>query len=150
MPIENRSHFIYVTYIRTTPQKLWAALTDPKFIREYWFGSTIDSTWTKGAPWALRKADGETDTAGEVLEIEPAKRVVLRWQNQRVPELAADGPSRCTIELEPKGESVKLTITHEIERPGSKLIQSVTGGWPLVLSNLKSLLETGAVAITER
>jgi uncharacterized protein YndB with AHSA1/START domain len=145
-----RSQFVYVTFIRTTPEKLWEALTDPKFIRQYWFGSTIDSAWKKGAPWTLKKSDGQTDTVGEVLEIEPLRRVVLRWQNERVAELAADGPSRCTIELEPKGNAVKLTITHEIERPDSKLIHAVSGGWPLVVSNLKSLLETGTVAVTER
>jgi uncharacterized protein YndB with AHSA1/START domain len=149
MTIENRSHFVYVTFIRTTPEKLWEALTDPRFIRQYWFGGTIDSSWKKGAPWSLKKSDGQTDTAGEVLEIDPLRRVVIRWQNERLPELAAEGPSRCTIEVEPKGNAVKLTITHEIERANSKLITAVSGGWPLVLSNLKSLLETGAVAITE-
>jgi uncharacterized protein YndB with AHSA1/START domain len=148
MSPENRSHFVYVTFIRTTPAKLWQALTDSKFIHQYWFGSTIDSAWHKGAPWTLKKPDGQTDTTGEILEIDPPRRVVIRWQNERMPELAADGPSRCTIELEPKGDAVKLTISHEIDRPNSKLIKSVSGGWPLVLSNLKSLLETGAVAIT--
>lgn len=149
MSTENRSHFVYVTFIRTTPEKLWQALTDPDFIRQYWFGSTIDSEWSQGAAWRLKKADGQTDTVGEVLAIEPLRRIVIRWQNERIPELAAEGPSRCTIELEPKGKAVKLTIRHEIERPNSKLIHSVSGGWPLVLSNLKSLLETGTVALDE-
>ncbi len=148
MSTENRSRFVYVTFIRTTPAKLWEALTDPKFIHEYWFGSTVDSEWKKGAPWTLKKQDGQTDTTGEIIEIDPPRRVVIRWQNARIPELAADGPSRCTIELEPKGNAVKLAISHEIDKPGSKLIDSVSNGWPLVLSNLKSLLETGAVVIT--
>jgi uncharacterized protein YndB with AHSA1/START domain len=149
MSTENRSHFVYVTFIRTTPAKLWEALTDPKFIQQYWFGSTIESAWTKGAPWTLKKSDGQADTTGEILEIDPPRRMVIRWLNERIPELAADGPSRCTIELEPKGNAVKLTVSHEIDKPNSKLINAVSGGWPLVLSNLKSLLETGAVAITE-
>jgi uncharacterized protein YndB with AHSA1/START domain len=75
--------------------------------------------------------------------------MVIRWQNEWKPELKAEGASRCTIELEPVGRSVKLTLTHEIDRPDSKLITAVSGGWPRVLSNLKSLLETGDIAITE-
>jgi uncharacterized protein YndB with AHSA1/START domain len=150
MSAANRSQFVYVTFIRTTPEKLWEALTDPKFIRQYWFGSTIESSWKKDASWRLKKADGQTDTVGEILEIDPPRRMVIRWQNERVPELMAEGPSRCTIEVEPKGNAVKLTITHEIERPESKLMKSVSGGWPLVISNLKSLLETGQIAVTER
>jgi uncharacterized protein YndB with AHSA1/START domain len=149
MSAENRSSFVYVTFIRTTPAKLWQALTDPKFIHEYWFGSTVDSAWQKGAPWTLKRPDGQIDTTGEILDIDPPRRVVIRWQHERAPELAAEGPSRCTIELEPKGNAVKLTISHEIDRSSSKLINSVSGGWPLVVSNLKSLLETGSVAITE-
>jgi uncharacterized protein YndB with AHSA1/START domain len=74
--------------------------------------------------------------------------MVIRWQNEWKPELRAEGPSRCTIELVPVDESVKLTITHEIERPDSKLIMAVSDGWPRILSNLKSLLESGKVAIT--
>ena len=147
MSAENRSQFVYVTFIRTTPAKLWEALTDAKFIRQYWLGSTIDSSWEQGASWALKKSDGQTDTAGEIIEIDPPRRMVIRWQNERIPELTAEGPSRCTIELEQKGNAVKLTIRHEIDRPGSKLINAVSGGWPLVLSNLKSLLETGTAVI---
>jgi uncharacterized protein YndB with AHSA1/START domain len=74
--------------------------------------------------------------------------MVIRWQNEWKPELKAEGPSRCTIELESVDRAVKLTITHEIDRPDSKLITAVSGGWPRILSNLKSLLETGEVAIT--
>lgn len=76
--------------------------------------------------------------------------MVIRWQNEWNPELKAEGPSRCTITLELSGSAVKLTVIHEIDRLDSKLITSVSGGWPLVISNLKSLLETGEVAIRER
>jgi Activator of Hsp90 ATPase homolog 1-like protein len=75
--------------------------------------------------------------------------MVIRWQNEWKPEIKAEGPGRCTFELEPVGSAVKLTIIHEIDRPDSKLITAVSGGWPRVLSNLKSLLETGEIAITE-
>ncbi len=144
----HRSHFVYVAIIRTTPAKLWQALTEPEFIRQYWFDMNIESTWKKGAPWQMRFEDGRLSDAGEILEIDPPRRMVIRWQNEWKPELKAEGPSRCTIELEPLDHAVKLTITHEIERPDSKLITAVSGGWPLIVSNLKSLLETGEVAMT--
>jgi uncharacterized protein YndB with AHSA1/START domain len=143
-----RSTFVYVTYIRTTPEKLWSALTDVEFIRQYWFGVHCESQWTAGSSWKLVSSDGQTFDAGEIVEAEPPRRMVIRWQNEWKPELKAEGPSRCTIELEPVERAVKLTITHEIDRLESKLITAVGGGWPLVLSNLKSLLETGEVAIT--
>lgn len=149
MSAANRSHFVYVTIIRTTPAKLWEALTEPQFIRQYWFGTTIECGWKKGSPWKLIKPDGHTDTTGEVLEIDPLRRMVIRWQNESKPELKAEGPSRCTFELEPMGSAVKLTITHEIDRPESKLITAVSGGWPKVISNLKSLLETGSAVLQE-
>ena len=147
MTAASRSHFVYVTFIRTTPAKLWKALTEPEFMRQYWFNMSIESGWAKGSPWNMRFEDGRLSDAGEILEIDPPQRMVIRWQNEWKPELKAEGPSRCTIELEPVADAVKLTITHEIERPASKLITAVSGGWPLVLSNLKSLLETGEVAV---
>jgi uncharacterized protein YndB with AHSA1/START domain len=149
MSAANRSHFVYVTFIRTTPAKLWEALTEPEFIRQYWFGTTIECGWTKGSPWKLVYPDGRLADAGEILEVDPPRRMVIRWQNEWNPELKAEGPSRCTLELEPMGGAVKLTITHEIERPESKFITAVSGGWPKVVSNLKSLLETGAAALQE-
>jgi len=145
----NRSSFVYVTFIRTTPAKLWEALTDPTFTRKYWFGSAVESGWQKGAPWKLIGSGGTPTDIGEILEIDPPKRLVIRWQNEWKPELKAEGPGRCTLDLEAVGGAVKLTVTHEIERPDSKLITAVSGGWPRVLSNLKSLLETGEIALTE-
>lgn len=146
----NRSSYVYVTFIRTTPEKLWEALTDPKFTVKYWLGTAVDSQWTQGSAWKLTYPDGTITDTGEIIEIDPPKRMVIRWQNEFRPELKAEGPSRCTMVLEPQGKAVKLTITHEIERPDSKLINAVSGGWPLVLSNLKSLLETGEAVVSER
>lgn len=88
--------------------------------------------------------DGKITDSGEVIEIEP-KRLVLKWRNEFRPELRAEGYSRCTIEIEQEGQAVKLTVMHEIDKPDSKLIEAVSGGWPRILSNLKSLLETGKV-----
>lgn len=149
MKASNRSSFVYVSFIRTTPEKLWAALTDPQFIRQYWFGVTIDCAWKKGSPWNMKFPDGRPCDTGEILEIDAPRRMVIKWQNVWNPELEAEGPSRCTIEAEPKGDAVKLTITHEIDRPDAKLITAVSGGWPNVISNLKSLLETGEVVLKE-
>ena len=148
MTAPNRSQFVYVTFIRTTPEKLWEALTDPRFIRQYWFDTTVECSWKKGSPWKMTRPDGSLTDTGEILEIDPPRRMVIRWQNEWKPELKAEGPSRCTIELEPVDKSVKLTITHENDRPESRLIKAGSGGWPRILSNLKSLLETGEVAIT--
>lgn len=144
-----RSTFVYVTYIRTTPEKLWSALTDGEFMTQYWFGMRGESRWTAGSPWKLVGGDGQVMDAGEIVEAEPPRRLVIRWQNQFKPELKAEGESLCTMELEPSGAAVKLSITHTIEREPSKFITAVAGGWPKVISNLKSLLETGFPALEE-
>lgn len=141
-----RSMFVYVTYIRTTQEKLWSALTDAQFMQQYWFGMHCESRWTPGDPWQLVSGSGQILDAGEIIAAEPPRRLVIRWQNQK-PELKAEGDSICTMELEPAGSAIKLSITHTIEREPSKLIEAVSGGWPKILSNLKSLLENGAVAL---
>ena len=137
------SRFVYVTYIRTTPERLWQALLDPEFTRRYWCETWQDCAWTPGAPWRLMIPDGRVGDDGEILEIEPGRRLVLTWRNAFKPELRAEGFSRLTYELEPQGDSVKLTVLHEMDTPGSKLIEATSGGWPAILSSLKSLLETG-------
>jgi uncharacterized protein YndB with AHSA1/START domain len=145
-----RSTFVYVTYIRTTPDKLWSALTgDAEFMKQYWFGNHCESRWTTGSPWKLVSASGGVLDAGEVVEADRPRRLVIRWHHQNRPELAEEGSSHCTMELEPSGAAVKLSITHTIEREPSKLIEAVSGGWPKVLSNLKSLLETGSPVLQE-
>ena len=144
---EHDSRFVYVTYIRTTPERLWEALTSPEFTTQYWFGMHCESEWTAGSSWKLVSGDGRIFDAGEIVEAEPPRRLVIHWQHQMRPELKAEGASRCTMELEPVGDAVKLSITHAIARESSMLIEAVSGGWPKILSNLKSLLETGSVAL---
>jgi uncharacterized protein YndB with AHSA1/START domain len=139
----SNTQFVYVTYIRTTPEKLWDALTKPEFTRAYWMGVIQETTWERGASWKLMYPDGRVTDSGEVVEIDKPRRLVLKWRNEFRPELKAEGYSRCTLEIEPAGEAVKLTVTHEIDKPVSKLIDAVSGGWPMILSSLKSLLETG-------
>ncbi len=144
-----KSTCIYVSYIRTTPEKLWKALTDAEFTKQYWFGMRSESEWRAGSPWKLVSQKGEVWDAGEVVEAKPPRRLVLRWHHPMKPELKAEGPTLCTMELEPSAGAVKLTITHTIERESSKVIEAVSGGWPKVISNLKSLLETGSIALQE-
>jgi uncharacterized protein YndB with AHSA1/START domain len=145
--VKAKSAFVYVTFIRTTPEKLWAALTDPDTIRRYWFGMHCESDWTAGSPWRLVFSDGRVADTGEILEAEPPRRLVILWRNEFKPELKAEGAARCTMELLPVDGAVKLTLTHEMDKPGSKVIEAVSSGWPQILSNLKSLLETGEIAI---
>jgi uncharacterized protein YndB with AHSA1/START domain len=143
-----RSTFVYVTYIRATPEKLWSALTDDvEFMKQYWFGVHCESQWTAGASWKMVQADGQISDAGEIIEAEPPRRLVIRWQHRKRPDLEAEGESLCTMELERSGTAVKLSITHTIGREPSKLIEAVSGGWPKILSNLKSLLETGSAVL---
>ncbi len=145
-----RSTFVYVTYIRSTPKKLWSALTDDsEFMKQYWFGVYCESQWTAGSKWKMVHSDGHITDAGEIVESDPPRRLVIRWRHENKPELKAEGDSLCTMELEPIGATVKLSITHTIDCEPSKLIGAVSGGWPKIISNLKSLLETGAIALQE-
>jgi uncharacterized protein YndB with AHSA1/START domain len=131
------------------PERLWSALTDPQFIKQYWFGNHCESQWTPGSSWKNVYPDGRITDVGEIVEAEPPRRLVIRWQHQDKRELKAEGQSLCTMELEPSGTAVKLSITHAIERAPSKFIAAVSGGWPKVISNLKSLLETGSIVLQD-
>jgi len=145
-----RTTFVYVTYIRTTPERLWSALTtDSDFMRQYWFGVRCQSGWTPGSPWTMVSPEGNTLDSGEILEAVPPHRLVIRWQHQFRPELKEEGESRCMFEIEPTGSATKLSITHSIEREPSKFIEAVSGGWPKIISNLKSLLESGSIVLTD-
>jgi uncharacterized protein YndB with AHSA1/START domain len=135
--------FVHVTHIRTTPQKLWRALTQPEFTRRYWFETWQESEWKPGASWRLRIPDGGVADSGEIVEIEPQRRLVLTWRHELNPEMREEGFSRLTYEMEPQGDSVRLTVIHQVDKPGSKLLESVSEGWPWILASLKSLLETG-------
>ena len=144
---DGKSSFVYVTYIRTTPDQLWQALTTSDFIKKYWFGLDIETDWKVGAPWTLRFPDGRVADAGEIVEFDRPHRMVLKWRNEFRPELKAEGSAICSIELEPQGAAVKLSIVHTIDCEPSKFIEAVSGGWPRILSNLKSMLETGEILL---
>ena len=138
-----KNTFVYVTYIRTTPEKLWQALTEPEFTRQFYFGMTIETDWKKDSAWKTVGSDGEVKDSGRIVEIDPPRRLVLTWRNEFRLEMKEEGDSRMSYEIEAEGEMVKLTVRHEMDKPGSKLIGAVSNGWPMILSSLKSLLETG-------
>jgi uncharacterized protein YndB with AHSA1/START domain len=123
-----KDQFVYITYIRTSPEKLWKALIEPEFTRKFWVNTTEESEWKPGATWKILMPDGRVADSGEVLEIEPPRRLVLKWRNEFRPELKAEGYSR---------------LTYQLEKEGSKFIEAVSTGWPHILASLKSLLETG-------
>jgi uncharacterized protein YndB with AHSA1/START domain len=137
------SQFVYVIYIRTTAEKLWQALTEPEFTRRYWMATTQESEWKPGASWRIVFADERTADSGEIVEIEPPWRLVQTWRHEIIPAMTAEGYSRMTYELEQQGEAVKVILTHEMDVKDSKFIKAVSGGWPMILFSLKSLLETG-------
>jgi uncharacterized protein YndB with AHSA1/START domain len=137
-----KSQFVYVIYIRTTPEKLWQALTKPEFTRQFWYETWQECDWKKGSSWKIMIPDGRVADSGEVLEIVPHKRLVVSWRKEFVPDMHAEGHSRLTYELEQQGDTVKLTVTHVMDKDDSKLIKAVSSGWPPILSSLKSMLET--------
>lgn len=152
------TEFVYTTYIKTTPERLWQALTDPTFTRQYW-GVTLETDWQPGSTmiWEL---DGVvmSDPAQEIVEAEPGRRLAYRWHTltpefiekfggddvEQFKQAAEESRSTVTFDIEPAGDMVKLTVIHSGFEPGSVLLDGIRHGWPAILSSLKTLLETGA------
>jgi uncharacterized protein YndB with AHSA1/START domain len=137
--------FIYVTYIKTTPERLWDALTKPEFTRQYWFGVDVTSDWKPGSPMTYLR-DGKATVQGKVLAADRPK--VLSYTFREASGDASDEPpTKVTLEIEPElgTETVRLTVTHTDFVPNSKHRPRISGGWPAVLSGLKSYLETGNI-----
>ncbi|WP_312525671.1 SRPBCC family protein [Paracoccus sp. (in: a-proteobacteria)] len=136
--------FVYVTYIASTPEKVFDALINPDVTRRYWGHANI-SDWKAGAPWQHVRANDSAaiELVGEVVEISPPSRLVITWANA---SQAADphAYSRVTFEIEAYEDMVRLTVLHDELEAGSGMANGISKGWPLVLSSLKSLLETGA------
>ena len=139
------SRFVYVAYIRAPAARVWDALIKPEFTRQYWSGTHQESSWQKGGTWKIVTPDGRAADTGEVVEFDPPRRLAVTWQNHLFAEMEAEGHSKVAFDLEEaKPGETKLTVTHEMARDASKLIEAVSTGWPGVISNLKSFLETGA------
>lgn len=140
-PMEKPTH-VFETYIRTTPEALWKALTNGDWTQRYFFKTAVESDFKPGSLFRYVGEDGEAKVDGTVIEADEPKKLVLAWTFRYDPELSAEGPSRLTFEIEPQGSACKLTIVHEFE-PGAKGYDHVVSGWPRIISSLKSVLETG-------
>jgi len=133
---------VFEIYIRTTPERLWQAITSNDMRSQYSFGAVISSEFTPGSRFEMRAPDGSGLLGeGENLEVEPPRRLVQTMVPLWSAEIRREGPSRITWEIEPRGEVCRLTVTHDQIREGAN--EEVYGGWPMLLSSLKSLLETG-------
>jgi uncharacterized protein YndB with AHSA1/START domain len=142
----NKTSFVYTTYIATTPEKLWQALTNSEFTKQYFFGSEIVSDWQIGSSFKLMNKD-KVEHYGEVLVCEPYRLLTVTW-SVKDKDVEGDRISKVTYELTPMNSTVKLTLNHEdlLEKDIRKDVGKIDGfntGWPAILSNLKSLLETG-------
>lgn len=143
----SKPEFVYITYIETTPEKLWEALTSSEFSKRYWWNTSVVSDWKIGSPFAL-VMDGQTTDDGEVLEADPPRRLSYTFRNLMDERAKREKPSRVTFVLEPHGKLVKLTLTHEGFAPDSVMLDGISKGWPAIMSSLKSMLESGtALAI---
>ena len=137
-----KTKFVYVTYIRTTPEKVFEALTQGELTRQYWMHDNV-SDWKRGSPWKhVDKTSAQVRIVGEVLESAPPGRLVISWAS---PANAADKGkhSRVAFDIERVEDMVRLTVTHDELEAGSEMERGITNGWPRVLSSLKSFLETG-------
>jgi uncharacterized protein YndB with AHSA1/START domain len=134
---------VYVTYIATTPEKLWAALTSSEFTRQYFSNRTVESDWNTGSPWILRMPDGRVDVRGEVRESDPPRKLVVTWNVDWIAEKLPE--AIVSYEIEPVGGGVvRLTMTEAHPTPiPAYLLEGGRKGWPMILCGLKSLLETG-------
>lgn len=150
MKTMTKPSYVYVTYIATTPEKVWRAVVDPDVTREYWLGPSGParvnvSDWKPGSRWEHQRADDTrtVDIVGKVVESTPPRRLVLTWAR---PKEAEDNSkhSRVTFDIEPQGDGlIRLTVTHEDLERDPQMLAGISSGWPIVLSNLKSFLETG-------
>ncbi|MHB1287463.1 MAG: SRPBCC family protein [Leptospirales bacterium] len=141
----NNQRFIYVSYIKTTADELWEALTSPEFIRQYWMDNIVESDWKKGSSVKFMKRDGNLILTGKILASEKPRVLSYTWSFQMDEALRTENPSQVTFLLErfeANPDLMKLTVTHDDFPENSKAFPRISIGWPMVLSSLKTLLET--------
>jgi uncharacterized protein YndB with AHSA1/START domain/DNA-binding transcriptional ArsR family regulator len=143
---EDQMEKVFEIYIKTTPERLWEAITDSDLRQKYNFGVGIDSDWEPGSSYASAARGGFEIASGENLEVDPPRRLVQSFMALWSDDVKAEGTSRVTWEIEPVGDSCRLTVTHDGLREGAN--NQVYGGWPQILSGLKTLLETGELLTT--
>ena len=133
---------VFEIYIKTTPEQLWEAITDPELRSRYTFGVGVESDWTAGSPYkAAHRGAGVTISEGENLEVDPPRRLVQSFNAVWSEDVRAEGTSRVTWAIEPVGDSCRLLVIHDQLREDAN--DELYGGWPMILSGLKTLLETG-------
>ena len=130
---------VYEVYIAATPERVWRALTESEFTKQYYYGNTVESDWKPGSPMVYRNPDGTESIECEVIEADPPRRLVHTFFFPGTEE----SPSRCTWSIEPRGDATLLTLTHDEFDGETATYRSVAHGWVPVLSGLKTLLETG-------
>jgi uncharacterized protein YndB with AHSA1/START domain len=136
--------FVYVSYIASTPDKVFKALTDTEATSKFWFGNAASSDWKAGSSIEFRR-DGKLILQGKILENDPPRRLSYTFHPVHDAAMSAEPPSRVLFELEQQKDQVKLTVTHDHLLEGGKVFTSISNGWPLVLSSLKSYLEANRV-----
>jgi uncharacterized protein YndB with AHSA1/START domain len=141
--IVEKTEFIYVTYISSTPEKVWEALTSPEITTRFWQHVNV-SDWKPGSPWEHRRngVQGDVLLAGQVVETQKPKRLVITWADPHDVE-KPEKLTRVTFEIESMRGVVRLTVTHDRLEAGSSMLEGITEGWPKVLSSMKSFLESG-------
>src|SRR5215207_4660037 len=145
--LESPMEKIFEIYIRTTPERLWEAITDSEIRSKYQFGMTINSDWTPGSRFEMRPKGGDLLGEGENVEVERPRRLVQTMRALWGEDVKAEGTSRVTWEIEPIGDdSCRLTVTHDQRRESAN--EQLYGGWPMILSGLKTWLETGEILTT--
>jgi uncharacterized protein YndB with AHSA1/START domain len=137
---------VFEIYIKTTPERLWEAITDSEMRSKYQFGCQVSSDWTVGSRYEQKIPDGRLLGEGENLEIDPPRRLVQSMRALWGDDVKSEGTSRVTWEIAPVGDSCRLTVTHDQLREGAN--DQLYGGWPMILSGLKTLLETGELLTT--
>jgi uncharacterized protein YndB with AHSA1/START domain len=140
----SKPSYVYITYIQTTPERVWNALIDPELTKDYWGRRRNVSDWRPGSSWRHEDYDnGSVAVAGQIIESDPPRRLVLTWAHPGAKSGAkSETPSRVTFEIESFMGAVRLTVTHE--ELDAEMLRAISAGWPAVLSSLKTLLETGA------
>ena len=139
---ETRTH-VFQIYVRCTPEQLWEGITSGGLTKRYFHDTTVESTWEPGASVVYRNADGSIAVEGEVIACDRPRSLSYSWRVLYDPAAAEEAPSGVAGEIEPLGENCRLTLTHDEFPPGSAVFENVGEGWPVLLSSLKSLIETG-------
>jgi uncharacterized protein YndB with AHSA1/START domain len=144
--LESPMQKVFEIYIRTTPERLWEAITDSGIRSKYQFGALVTSDWTPGSRFEMNTTDGMPLGEGEILESEPPRRLVQTMTALWSDEVKSEGASRVTWEIEPVGDSCRLLVIHDELREGAN--EQLYGGWPMIISGLKTWLETGQLLTT--